>query len=333
MIRIAISGCGAVTQLYYRPALQALCDGGEAMLAGALDPDRTAAKRLCDAFPDARPVGSLDNLLALDIDLLVVASPPARHAEQACAAAAAGIAVLCEKPMALTVADAERMVAAAKSSSAPFAVAMVRRFLSQPRTIREMIAGEALGKLQRIDIFEGGRFDWPIASPAYFDPKRGGGGVLEDVGVHVLDLLRWWLGEPDTVRFADDALGGVAANCAIHLGFGPTEVAVRLSRDWYRPNAYRFTGERGWLEWAIHERDELEQGSAGETVGAIVPERDGQCAAGGYEQAIAAQLRAMTDAIRGKAGGGLVSAEDGLQTIRLLDQCRQSRVPMAMEWL
>ncbi|MEO6256671.1 MAG: Gfo/Idh/MocA family oxidoreductase, partial [Sphingomicrobium sp.] len=196
MIRIGISGCGTVAQLYYRPALHALCASGEATLAGALDPDRAAAKRLCDAFPDARPVGSLDNLLALDLDLVIVASPPARHAEQACAAAAAGIAVLCEKPMALTVADADRMVAAARSSSAPFAVAMVRRFLPQPRTIRDMIARGALGKLQRIDIFEGGPFNWPITSPAYFDPQRGGGGVLEDVGVHVLDLLRWWLGEP-----------------------------------------------------------------------------------------------------------------------------------------
>ncbi|MEO6255810.1 MAG: Gfo/Idh/MocA family oxidoreductase, partial [Sphingomicrobium sp.] len=178
-----------------------------------------------------------------------------------------------------------------------------------------------------------GPFNWPITSPAYFDPQRGGGGVLEDVGVHVLDLLRWWLGEPDTVAFADDALGGVAANCAIHLGFGPTEVAVRLSRDWYRPNFYRLTGERGWLHWAIHERDELELGAAGATVGAIVPEPDGDPAAGSYEAAIAAQLRAMAGAMRDDGDGGLVGAEDGLATLRLVEQCRRNHAPMTMEWL
>ena len=326
MIRVGISGCGAVAQLYHRPALRALQESGEAVLAGAFDPDRAAAKALCDAFPKARPVGSLEELLALPIDLLIVASPPAWHAEQACTALAAGVAVLCEKPMALTVADAERMAAAAGAGAAPFAVGMVRRFLPQPRTVREMLARGALGELRRIEIFEGGPFDWPIASPSYFDPKRGGGGVLEDVGIHVLDLLRWWLGEPDDVRFADDALGGVAANCSIELRFGLTEVAVRLSRDWHRPNGWRLDGDDGWLHWAIHERDELELGRPGEAVGTVV----GDAASASYPDAIAAQIRA---AICGTDNATLAGAEDGLRTIRLVDQCRQARAPMAMEWL
>lgn len=329
MIRVGISGCGAVAQLYYRPALQALQESGEAMLAGAFDPDRAAARTLCDAFPNARPVGTLEELLALPIDLLIVASPPARHADQACTALAAGVAVLCEKPMALSVADAKCMAKAAEAATAPLAVGMVRRFLPQPQTIREMLARGALGGLRRIEIFEGGPFDWPIASPSYFDPQRGGGGVLEDVGVHVLDLLRWWLGEPDDVRFADDAMGGVAANCSIELRFGTAEVAVRLSRDWHRPNGWRFTGDAGWLHWPIHERDELELGGPGEAVGASI----GGHAGASYADAIAAQVRAIVGAMRGIADQPLVGAEDGLRTIRLVDRCRQARVPMAMEWL
>ena len=333
MIRIGISGCGAVAQLYYRPALQALSSDGEAVLAGAFDPDPAAAKRLCDGFPDARPVGSLDELLARQIDLLIVASPPARHAEQARLAIAAGVAVLCEKPMALTVADARRMAQEARAGAPPFAVGMVRRFLPQPRMIREMLSSRALGELRRIDIFEGGPFDWPVTSASYFDPRRGAGGVLEDVGVHVLDLLRWWLGEPDAVEFADDSMGGVAANCRIDLRFGSTDVAVRLSRDWHRPNGYRFIGADGWLHWAIHERDELELGSPAEPVGVSIPLPDDERAVAGYPAAIAAQIRAMAGAIRGNADARLVSAEDGLGTIYLIEQCRQSRVPMAMEWL
>lgn len=328
-MRIGISGCGAVAQLYYRPALQALNKTGEATLVGAFDPNERAAKRLCDGFPGARPVGSLEDLLALSIDLLIVASPPAFHAEQACATAAAGIAVLCEKPMALTVGDAERMVEAARSGAAPVAVGMVRRFLNQPRTIRALLADRALGELQRIEIFEGGPFNWPIELPSYFDPA-GGGGVLEDVGVHVLDLLRWWLGEPDTLKFADDAMGGVAANCRIDLRFGSAEAAVRLSRDWHRPNGYRLIGDEGWLHWAIHERDELEMGAPGEAVGV---ELNGGSAAVNYQQAMADQIRAAICAIGGTFDPALVSAEDGLRTTRLIEQCQQSRVPMAMVWL
>jgi predicted dehydrogenase len=323
MIRIGISGCGAVAQLNYRPALQLLAGSGEATLAGAFDPAEGAAKRLCESFPGARPVGSLGELLELQPDLLIVASPPAWHADQACAATAAGIAVLCEKPMALGVADAERIVEAVHSGGAPVAIGMVRRFLPQPRMIRAMLGNGDLGALRRIDIFEGGPFNWPVASPNYFDPQHGGGGVLEDVGVHVLDLLRWWLGEPDAVRYADDALGGVAANCRIELGFGTTQVAVRLSRDWHRPNGFRFTGDGGWLHWAIHERDELELGAPGQRAGTFVP-----CESASYADATAAQIRAVI----GK-GAELVSADDGLQTVRLIDQCRRNRVPMTMEWL
>jgi predicted dehydrogenase len=323
MIRIGISGCGAVAQLNYRPALQVLASSGEAMLAGGFDPAAGAAKRLCKAFPGARPVGSLEELLQLQLDLLIVASPPARHADQACAAIAAGIAVLCEKPMALTVADAERIVEAARPGSAPVAIGMVRRFLPQPQMIRAMLGNGDLGELRRIEIFEGGPFNWPVASPDYFDPERGGGGVLEDIGVHVLDLLRWWLGEPDDVRYADDALGGVAANCRIELRFGATQVAARLSRDWHRPNGFRLIGDGGWLHWAIHERDELELGAPGQRAGTFVP-----CESASYADATAAQIRAVI----GK-GAGVVSADDGLQTVRLIDQCRRNRVPMLMEWL
>jgi predicted dehydrogenase len=231
--------------------------------------------------------------------------------------------------MALTVADAERIVAAARSGSAPVAIGMVRRFLPQPQMIHAMLGNGDLGALRRIEIFEGGPFSWPVASPDYFDPQRGGSGVLEDIGVHVLDLLRWWLGEPDDVRYADDALGGVAANCRIELRFGRTEVAVRLSRDWHRPNGFRFTGDGGWLHWAIHERDELEFGSPDEGTGTVVPcALDGKPASASYTDATAAQIRAVIG-----RSAEMVIAKDGLRTVRLIDACRQNRAPMAMEWL
>lgn len=327
MIRIGISGCGAVAQINYRPALQLMSKAGEATLAGAFDPEPGAAKQLCDGFPGARPAASLEDLLAMPLDLVIVASPPACHADQTCAAAAAGIAVLCEKPMALTVADAERIVAAADSASVPVAIGMVRRFLPQPRKIAALLGD--LGTLQRIEIFEGGPFNWPVASPDYFNSRRGGSGVLEDIGVHVLDLLRCWLGEPDALRYADDALGGVAANCRIELGFGDTEVAVRLSRDWHRPNGFRLIGDSGWLHWAIHERDEIEVGVPGQPTGEWVScQIEGRPASGSYADATAAQIRAVID-----RDPQSVSAADGLQTVCLIDQCRQQRTPMTMAWM
>jgi predicted dehydrogenase len=317
MIRVGMSGCGAVAAQYYGPALKVL--GGEAILAAAFDPDERSRRSFAEAH-GGRAVGSFDELLGAGIDVLIVASPPAYHSDQSCSALAAGINVLCEKPMALSVEAGQRMAEAAKANGRCLAIGMVRRLLPQPRLIRAMLGRQALGDLQSLAIFEGGPFRWPVASQAYFDAAQGGG-ILEDVGIHVLDLVRWWFGEPTAVSYADDAMGGTAANCRIALQFGPTEVTARLSRDWHRTNLYRFTGDAGRLDWAIHERDELEAVIDGEAL-QLAPS-----AAADYPEAMAEQIRAVA------AGRPAVTAADGVATLRLLERCRQVREPMAMEWL
>jgi predicted dehydrogenase len=317
MIRLGISGCGAVAQGYYMPAIAMI--RGEADLVAAFDPNQRACRRFATAH-GAQAVGSFDELLSAGLDLLIVASPPGHHPAQACASLGAGIAVLCEKPMALSIEAGERMVEAARSSGRPLAIGMVRRLLPQPRLIRALLGRQLLGELKSLDIFEGGPFRWPVASQSYFDAAQGGG-VLEDVGIHVLDLLRWWFGEPTAVAFADDAMGGTAANCRIELEFASVRVAARLSRDWHRRNVYRFTGDAGALEWSIHDRDDLEAVIGGEAM-RLVAEHPTS-----YPEAMAEQIRSVA------AGHPTVTATDGLATVRLLERCRQVREPMVMEWL
>jgi predicted dehydrogenase len=317
MIRVGISGCGAVAQRYYGPALHLL--QGQAELVAAFDVDPEASRTFASPF-GAKVGADFDDLLNIGPDLLIVASPPAFHADQSCSALEAGIRVLCEKPMALSVRNAERMVRTARDSRSTLAIGMVRRLLPQARLLKSLLSRQLVGELRTISIFEGGPFDWPIASPAYFDPAQGGG-VLEDIGVHVVDLLRWWCGEPDRIAYSDDAMGGVAANCLLDLEIGATRVSARLSRDWHQPNLYRFVGEKGELEWAIHGTDEVTAVLDGQPI-KFAPQ-----AAGDYARAIAEQIRAVA------AGRPLVSAVDGLETLRLLKRCQQGRRTMAMDWL
>jgi predicted dehydrogenase len=68
-----------------------------------------------------------------------------------------------------------------------------------------------------VEAFEGGQFDWPVRSTGYFTRAQSGGGVLQDIGTHVLDLLAWWFGEPEALLYEDDAMGGVEANCRIRV--------------------------------------------------------------------------------------------------------------------
>src|SRR4029453_5405760 len=80
---------------------------------------------------------------------------------------------------------------------------------------------------------------------------------------HCLDLLTWWLGVPTSITYADDALGGVEANCRVDLRFGAVRAAVRLSRDWAQPNRYVLTGRDGWLGWTVNEANRFDHGASG----------------------------------------------------------------------
>jgi predicted dehydrogenase len=317
VIRIALSGCGAVARLYYAPALKLLAD--ESVVVGVFDPEPAAAARAAGQL-GAKVAGSFEDLLALEFDVLLVLSPPRFHCDQACRALERGVAVLCEKPMALTASDAARMAVAAGSSGMPLGINMVRRMLPQASIIKALIECRALGPLDTVDVFEGGPFDWPVSSPGWFAPG-GGGGILEDIGVHVLDLLQWWLGDPDEIAYSDDAMGGVPANCRIELSFGITRATVRLSRDWHRPNGYRFNGQRGWLHWPIHQRDDLDGELCGEQV-RIAPQADAS-----YPDALARQIRALA------AGAPAVAAADCIAGIGLVERCREVRRDMPMDWL
>src|SRR5690242_11656729 len=102
-VMVALVGCGAVASCYYAPALAALEGEGVVRVAALLDPDPRAIDELRRAFPAARAVDDVAGLGHERVELAIVASPPRLHAQQTIAALQAGVAVLCEKPMATTV--------------------------------------------------------------------------------------------------------------------------------------------------------------------------------------------------------------------------------------
>ena len=332
-MEIAIAGCGAVASVYYAPALTLLEREGAVRVSALFDPDRAAASRIGASFPAARRVTTFEALLDPAIDLVIVASPPRHHATQAAQALRAGRAVLCEKPLALSTVDAEDVIAAASTSGAVLAVGMVRRLLPATRTIRSLLASGALGSLERIECFEGGPFRWPVHSPAYFDRSTAGGGVLLDIGTHVLDLLTWWLGPPASLRYQDDAMGGVEANCRVRLAWNHAEADVRLSRDWERPNRYLVTGSRGWLSWIANEGHELEMALRGaEYVSKVcLHEPDGRPARN-FHQTFLEQIRQVVRAVRGDPAA-IVTGADALASVALVERCYRERTPLAMPWL
>jgi predicted dehydrogenase len=329
MIRAGLAGCGAVAQIYYRPALRQLEDEGKVSLVGVFDPDVAAGSSMAAGFAGAQPCVTFEDLLSRNLDLLVVASPPQFHADQAIAALARGIAVHCEKPLAVSSEQGARVVAESERTGVPVSLGMVRRQLAPVRMIHGLLERGAIGALQAVEIFEGGPFHWPVSSPAYFDRHRGAAGVLEDVGTHVLDLLNWWLGPAGDVEYADDAMGGVAANCRLALAYGDSQATIRLSRDWYRPNHWLLRGSEGWIRWDLDDWQGLELETGG--IPARLLARDEEACAITFEQGFAEQLRDFAHFLRG--GGSHVSGAEALPVLSLLERCAAVRTQMPMPWL
>lgn len=143
-------------------------------------------------------------LLERDLELIVVSTPPALHADITVAALAAGKHVVCEKPLAMNVAEAERMVRAAEA--APHRLALVDhelRFTPVRRKARELYQQGAVGRLLTVTarVASSERID-PDQPWNWWSDAAQGGGVLGAIGSHVLDGIRWLTGEEIEVRGA-----------------------------------------------------------------------------------------------------------------------------------
>jgi predicted dehydrogenase/nucleoside-diphosphate-sugar epimerase len=304
-IPVSLVGCGAAAELYYTPALRTLEREGRVRVIAVCDPVREAAARVGRMFPAAARLHDPAHFSSTGAGLVVVASPARFHAEQTIDALSAGAAVLCEKPMAATVAEAEAMLGAA--SGRLLAIGLVRRFMPGARAIRRRIESGELGRVESFTISEGGVFRWPARSAAFFEGATGGGGVLLDVGSHVLDLVRWWLGDPTELRYEDDAMGGVEANCRVALGFASGVTGtIRLSRDAAIPNRCAIECERGTVRFDPAEED--------------------------FAASFLAQLRNVVAAVEGTESLA-VDPRDALEGMRLIERCYRGRSLMAMPWL
>lgn len=333
MIRVGLSGCGAVSERYYVPGLQALQGEGRTQLVAAFDPDDAALRAICARLPGTRACSSYEELLAAELDLILLASPPRWHGPQATQALAKGVAVHCEKPLAMSADEGEAMIAAAQRAGRPLTEGLVRRQFPTVRAIADLLERNVIGALARVEVFEGGPFDWPVSSPAYFSRAESGGGVLRDLGPHVFDLLIGWLGQPELVDYQDDARGGVEVNARARLAFGAVAVEVRLSRDWARPNRFVFQGAAGRIEWTPYETDRLELILDGAPFASTVTlEEHDRAPAADFQKAFTHQLRLAVDGVA-RPDADVSPLVPGIGALKLIDLCYARRTALAEPWL
>jgi predicted dehydrogenase len=244
-LRVGLIGAGTIALSAHLPAIARL--KGQVELVAIADVRRDVAERAAARFgADAAYEDYRELLDRKDLDLVDICTPEFLHAEQTIAAAAAGKHVLCEKPMAASVAEADAMLDACRRAGVRLMIAHSRRFTPRYRRIREAIDRGEIGEVRFVRENERRprAMYSALAEPTdYWNPRSAEGdnrpwislagysqGAALTNAVHETDLIRWFVGAeavsvyaesriadpegevPDfltcLIRFANGAVGG-----------------------------------------------------------------------------------------------------------------------------
>ena len=166
---------------------------------GIFDVNEKVAKRVAARNRATKMVAyaSVEDLLASDIDAVLVMVPHFLHEELVVQAAEAGKHVLCEKPMATTVEACEHMITATRQAGVKFMIAENHRFLPAHQYIHDAIAQGLIGKVILVRAFEGVNEIPGLMKPGFWKghPLLAGGGSLMDMGAHKFAAMQWMLGD------------------------------------------------------------------------------------------------------------------------------------------
>jgi myo-inositol 2-dehydrogenase/D-chiro-inositol 1-dehydrogenase len=208
-VRVGMVGSGFVAAIHYE-ALRRVA-GVEVVAVSSPTPGNAARfaceRRIAHAFTDVRAL--LDRK---EIDLVVLGLPNDLHCETTVLAADAGKHVVVEKPMAMNLAECDRMIAACERAGVILAYAEELCFAPKYVRLKQLVDEGALGRIHLVkqsEKHDGPHTDW------FYDTDRSGGGVTFDMGCHAIEFFRWLLGKP--------AITSAYAQLSTHVHAGKTK--------------------------------------------------------------------------------------------------------------
>jgi len=248
-VKLAIIGCGAVARERYLPASRLVPN---LEVTHVIDANIERAKEVANQFQVPNYTNDYHEIFG-EVDAVVVATPPKLHAPITIDCLKNGIHVLCEKPMATSLREAQEMVKVSQDTKTHLAIGMNRRLCYSSQLAKFLIKNGFLGELERFEVEEGYEFNWPLQSLHLFKQEEAGGGVLAGTGPHLLDLLFWLVGKyTEIISYQDDNFGGVEANAQIKLKLKhndneiPGTIELSLTRN--LRNVIRIFGERAYMD-------------------------------------------------------------------------------------
>ena len=324
-LRTAIIGCGAVTEKKHLPIL---LESSKVDITLLVDPNEERLTYLCDKYNIRNRATDIKNIEKY-ADLAIVAVPHHVHSSIAVSLLEKGIHVFIEKPLATSLNEANMMIDAARKNNRKICVGLIRRYYPSFNYVQEVLSLGWLGDIQFFDFREGGIYNWPAASDTFFR-KDTGGGVLLDTGAHTIDTLLSWLGGYEAIEYFDDSRGGVEANCLMRLTLkNGVKGIIELSRTRNLRNTCIIKGSNGEIEVGVGYKSPIILRTNNLEVQGIPEDRDkghlsikdlGRLQAENFINAILNEKKPP------------VSAESSLETIRLFEECRESRKQLDLPW-
>lgn len=249
-MHFALIGAGCIGRL----RAEALRKIPGATLAAVTEIDQARAAELA-APAHARVCQDLDELLGLEeVEAVIVSTPPQFHEEAVLAALAAGKHVLCEKPLSNSLEACRRMVEAAHKSGKKLTTGFNQRYFPAIKFLKKAIADGRIGRLDHVRAFAGHEGLSQFRAPWEYDKNIIGGGALMDVGIHMIDLTAYVLGDVREVfGIATEnvwKLSGAEDN-GFALIRNSTGAVATLHASWSEWKGYRFSieayGDKGMV--------------------------------------------------------------------------------------
>lgn len=318
-LRFALIGAGAIAKAY----VAVFAAFAHAKVVAVADPNAQRAREVADALdcPAFRSHGEL--LEEVPCDAAVICTPPATHVQVALDLVEQGIPVLCEKPLAIDLASARKLVNAAAIDGVPLTMAAKFRYVDDAIRAKTIVDSGDLGELVLFDNIFASRV--PMAGRWNADPAVSGGGVLIDNGTHSVDIARYFLGSISEVmavkaRRVQDVPVDDTTQMLIRSDDGVCgTIDLSWSIDMQADRYISIYGSEGTINVGWHESKYRPAGSA-----------DWIKFGDGYDkvEAMRAQLTNFCQALRGREQL-LITAEDALASVAVIEAAYASMASSA----
>ncbi len=219
--------------------MKAVVDGGLVEATAVADFSPVRLERAASLAPEAELVSSLEDLLWLNLDGIVIATPSALHAAQSLTALDSGAAVFCQKPLGRNATEVSAVLQTARAADRLLAVDLCYRRTAAMQAVKDVIVRGEIGDIYAVELTFHNAYG--PDKPWFYDAALAGGGCMADLGIHLVDLALWTLDFPAVTSVSSELFAAGTRLCgsedvvedyATATLRVATDATVRLACSW-----------------------------------------------------------------------------------------------------